>query len=82
MTVGLSQAGVDNEAVAVLHQRMSHEAEAELGLLARRSHGTATRWGDRVAARPRALQKALEAAITSLDCLLALDVAEARWKAS
>ena len=33
MAVGLGQAGVDNEAVAVLHQRMSHEAE--LGFLAR-----------------------------------------------
>ena len=33
MAVSLGQAGVDNEAVAVLHQRMSHEAE--LRLLAR-----------------------------------------------
>ena len=33
MTVGLGQTGVDHEAMAVLHQRMPHEAE--LGLLAR-----------------------------------------------
>ena len=33
MAVGLGQTGVDDQAVAVLHQRMPHEAE--LGLLAR-----------------------------------------------
>ena len=33
VAVGLGQAGVDDEAVAVLHQRVPHEAE--LGFLAR-----------------------------------------------